>query len=324
VWDALVFKPVAGRVGLDRCRIMITGSAPIAPHVLEFLRVVFCARICEGYGQTECSAAATLTSWSDQATKNHVGGPLAGNEVKLCSVPEMGYLVTDTVHDRQVDAATGAVLQAGDKCFGRGEICYRGANVFAGYYKDPARTAEALDADGWLHSGDIGLWDSNGNMRIFDRKKNIFKLSQGEYVAAEKIEVQLAKSGFVSAIWVHGDSLHAFLVAVVVPNPERAAQWAKAAGKPADLAALCADADFKAAVLADLGAVGKANKLQGFELPKAVHLEATPWLPDGDARQLLTPTFKLKRVEARKHYEKQIDAMYAADVIGGKAGLKVK
>ena len=327
LYDRLVFRALAERVGLDRVKIMLTGSAPIAPHVLEFLRVVFSVRVMEGYGQTECSAAATLTCWADQATKNHVGGPLAGNEVKLCSVPEMGYLVTDTVHDRQVDAATGAVLQAGDKCFGRGEICYRGANVFKGYYKDKARTAEALDSDGWLHSGDIGIWDANGNLRIVDRKKNIFKLSQGEYVAAEKIEVQLAKSGFVSAIWVHGDSLHSFLVAVVVPNPERAAQWAKAAGKPgggADLAALCADADFKAAVLADLGAVGKANKLQGFELPKAVHLEATPWLPDGDARQLLTPTFKLKRVDAKKYYEKQIDAMYAADVIGGKAGLKVK
>jgi long-chain acyl-CoA synthetase len=328
LWDRLVFRAVAARVGLDRVKLMLTGSAPIAPHVLEFLRVVFCVRICEGYGQTECSAASTLTIWADQATKNHVGGPLAINEVKLCAVPEMGYFPTDTVHDRQVDAASGAVLQAGDKCFGRGEVCYRGANVFSGYYKDAAKTAEALDASGWLHSGDIGIWDVNGNLRIVDRKKNIFKLAQGEYVAAEKIEVQLAKSAFVSAIWVHGDSLHSFLVAVVVPNPERAAQWAREtpgkAGAAADLAALCADADLRKAVAADLAAVGKANKLQGFELPRDVHLEAVPWLPEKDARQLLTPTFKLKRVEARKHYEKQIDAMYAVEAIGGKTGVKVK
>jgi long-chain acyl-CoA synthetase len=328
LWDRLVFRAVGERVGLDRCKLMLTGSAPIAPHVLEFLRVVFCARICEGYGQTECSAAATLTSWADQATKNHVGGPLAGNEVKLCAVPEMGYLPSDTAHDRQVDAATGAVLQAGDRCFGRGEVCYRGANVFAGYYKDEARTAEALDADGWLHSGDIGIWDVNGNLRIVDRKKNIFKLAQGEYVAAEKIEVQLAKSAFVSAVWVHGDSLHSFLVSVVVPSPERAAQWAKETpGKAelaADLKALCADKDFKAAVIADLAAVGKAGRLQSFELARDVHLEETPWLPDNDPRQLLTPTFKFKRAEAKKHYAKQIDAMYASEAIGGKTGLKVK
>ena len=327
LWDRLVFRAVAERVGLDRCKLMLTGSAPIAPHVLEFLRVVFCARICEGYGQTECSAAATLTCWSDQATKNHVGSPLAGNEVKLCAVPEMGYLTTDTVHDRQVDAA-GAVVQEGDRCSGRGEVCYRGANVFAGYYKDPVRTAEALDADGWLHSGDIGIWDVNGNLRLVDRKKNIFKLAQGEYVAAEKIEVQLAKSTFVGAIWVHGDSLHSFLVAVVVPSADRAALWAKETpGKAelaADLKAICADKDFKAAVIADLAAVGKAGRLQSFELARDVHLEAEPWLPDNDPRGLLTPTFKFKRNEAKKYYVAQIDAMYANEAIGGKSGIKVK
>ena len=92
----------------------------------------------------------------------------------------------------------------------------------------------------------------------------------------------------------------------------------------ADLKALCADKDFKAAVIADLAAVGKAGRLQSFELARDVHLEETPWLPDNDPRQLLTPTFKFKRAEAKKHYAKQIDAMYAREAIGGKTGLKVK
>lgn len=320
LYDRLVFAGVARMAGFDRVRIMLTGSAPIAPHVIEFMRCVFSCRVCEGYGQTECSAAATLTSMADQATKNHVGGPLAGNEVKLAAVPEMGYLPSDTVHDRQVDER-GVVVQEGVKCSGRGEVCYRGANVFAGYYKDAAKTAEALDAEGWLHSGDIGIWDSNGNLRIVDRKKNIFKLAQGEYVAAEKIEVQLAKSTFVSAIWVHGDSLHSFVVAVVVPSPEHAKLWAQGRGRSgaaAELAALCADPEYKAALVADLEAVGKAGRLQGFERPKEVHLEPKAWTAD----DLLTPTFKLKRVDAKRHYAAQIDAMYAHEAIGGVKGLR--
>jgi long-chain acyl-CoA synthetase len=304
-FDALVFAPVAKRVGLDRVRVMLTGSAPIAPHVIEFLRLVFRARVCEGYGQTECAAAATLTAFSDQAIKGHVGGPLACNEVKLVSVAEMGYLVADRFHDR-VLAPDGSVEQAGIPCLGRGEVCYRGANVFPGYYKDAEKTAEALDADGWLHSGDIGIWDSNCNLRIVDRKKNIFKLSQGEYVAAEKIEVVMMKCPRVAAAWVHGDSLHSVIVAVVVPAAENMIAWAKANGKGSlTLAQLCADADAKRAVLEDLQAVCRASKLQSFEVIKALHLEPTPWTPE----DLLTPSFKIKRAEAKKHYAKVIDDM---------------
>jgi long-chain acyl-CoA synthetase len=141
----------------------------------------------EGYGQTECAAAASLTMREDVTNIGHVGVPLACNEIKLVSVEDMGYRYDDTFHGRQLNA-DGSVAVKGEECNGRGEVCFRGPNVFAGYYKSPDKTAEALDADGWLHSGDIGMWTPQGYLRIVDRKKNIFKLSQGEYVAAEKIE----------------------------------------------------------------------------------------------------------------------------------------
>jgi long-chain acyl-CoA synthetase len=134
-------------------------------------------QVLEGYGQTESAAAATLTAYGDQSSTGHVGGPLANNEVKLVSVPEMDYLVTDEYHGRVVEE-DGTVTSEGIPCMGRGEICYRGANIFLGYFKNPEKTAEAKDEDGWLHSGDIGMFTPEGNLKIVDRKKNIFKLSQ--------------------------------------------------------------------------------------------------------------------------------------------------
>jgi long-chain acyl-CoA synthetase len=296
VWDKIVFSKVAARVGLDRVRVLLTGSAPIAGHVLKFLRIAFSATLCEGYGQTECSAAATLTDPGDQASLGHVGGPLPCNEVKLVSVGEMGYNVTDTAHGREVDAA-GAVVNPGIVCVGRGEVCYRGANVFAGYYKDPEKTKEAVDKDGWLHSGDIGLWDANGCLRIVDRKKNIFKLSQGEYVAAEKIENVYIKANLVGAAFVYGDSLHSVLVAVICPDEAAGKAWAAANGHAgATLKDLCGNAAFKKEVEKQMEEMAKEAKLQGFEKARGVHLESEPWTPD----DILTPSFKLKRADAQK------------------------
>lgn len=318
VWDGIAFKAVAVRVGLDRCRLMVSGSAPLAAHVMEFLRIVFCTVVVEGYGQTECGGAATVQNPGDMATLGHVGAPLACNEVKLVSVEDLGYLVTDTVHGREVDKA-GAVRAEGIPCDGRGEVCYRGPNIFPGYYKDAEKTAEALDADGWLHSGDIGIWTAAGYLKIVDRKKNMFKLSQGEYVAAEKVEV-CTLGGFVQQIFVYGDSLHSMLVAIVVPNPDALRLWAREnhhADTP--LATLCTDKAVKTMILKDLQARGKAAGLQGFEIPKDLLLDPEPWSPE----RLMTPTFKLKRADAKRHYQEQIDAMYSVlDPVAGKAGLK--
>ena len=142
------------------------------------MRIIFSTPLVEGYGLTESSAAVTCTSIHEQASLHHVGTPVGCNEVKLVSVPELGYRVSDTVHGRQEDDSGGAVTNAGIPCQGRGEVCFRGWNITSGYYKDPVKTADTLDDEGWLHSGDIGLIDSAGNLRIIDRKKNIFKLAQ--------------------------------------------------------------------------------------------------------------------------------------------------
>lgn len=111
LWDALVFGKVAKRVGLDRCRLMVTGSAPIVPAVMEFLRVCFSCPVQEGYGQTECAAACTIT-YPDDFSLGHVGAPMPGFKIKLVDVTEMNYLSSDTSHN-------------GKPCRGRGEICVK-------------------------------------------------------------------------------------------------------------------------------------------------------------------------------------------------------
>jgi long-chain acyl-CoA synthetase len=152
---------------------MITGSAPISKEVMEFLRICFSCPIMEGYGQTECTCAATCTLEKEQNIGGQVGVPIVCSEICLVSVPEMNYCVDEIVNGKNVE---------------KGEICFRGPNVFQGYWKNPEKTLEAIDENGWLHSGDIGTWLPNGNLKIIDRKKNIFKLAQGEYIAPEKIE----------------------------------------------------------------------------------------------------------------------------------------
>lgn len=295
VWDNVVFGPLKKRLGLDRVEIILTGSAPLSVEVMTFLRAVFGCPVMEGYGQTESAAVSTL-SLPDDFTVGHVGVPAPSNEIALFDVPEMGYLSTDTKHGEL-------------PCRGRGEICFRGVNVFKEYYKLPEKTAETLDSDGWLHSGDIGVWTVAGKLKIVDRKKNIFKLSQGEYVAAEKIENIYASSPLVAQSFVYGDSLQSTLVAIVVPDEEQLRLWwAKEGGATkATLAQLCADPKVIKGVFADMTRVGKEGKLKGFEEAKAIFLDHQVFSVE---RGLLTPTFKLKRQEARELYRPIIDDLY--------------
>lgn len=166
-----------------RVRVMITGSAPIAKEVLDFLKIAFCIQIHEGYGQTECAAPAAMT-WGSDPLSGHVGAPFPSMEIKLVDVPEMNY----TSEDRNEE---GLLIP-------RGEVVYRGYNCFKGYFRQPKLTAETIDSEGWVHTGDIGQFTSNGCLKIIDRKKNIFKLSQGEYVIPDKIESKLAQSPFIA------------------------------------------------------------------------------------------------------------------------------
>ncbi|KAJ3335626.1 hypothetical protein HDU91_002097, partial [Kappamyces sp. JEL0680] len=190
----------------------------------------------------------------------------------LRDVPAMGYFSSDLPYPR-------------------GEICIKGTNIFKGYYKAPDKSLETLSSDGWCYTGDVGMWDECGRLKIIDRVKNIFKLAQGEYIAPEKIEMVYQRHEIVSQVFIYGDSLQAFVVGIVVINEGTFVDWCSAKGFSGGTASeLCAKREVRAAVQKSLDTFGREHGLQGFENTKAVYLDTNPFSPENG---LLTPTFKL-------------------------------
>ena len=290
-YDTVVFSKMREALG-GKMRFMLTSAAPMAPDRLKFLKIAMSCPILEGYGQTESTGGSFVTD-SQDSTCGHVGGPTPALEFKLVDVPDMKY----TSMDRD---------DKGERC-PRGEVCIRGAPIFRGYYKDEEKTKEAVDEDGWLHTGDVGRVDSFGRLTIIDRKKNIFKLAQGEYIAPEKIETVLLRSKLLAEVYVYGDSLQTFCVLIGVPNPSELIGLCKSKGiTEEDVSKLCDDKEVRKIVQAELEKVGKKEGLQGFEIPKRVYLRPDSFGKDG----LITPTLKLKRNETREFCKGIIDELY--------------
>jgi long-chain acyl-CoA synthetase len=276
---------------------MLTGSAPISADVLNFLKICFACPIFEGYGSTENCACATLTAGNDTQS-GHVGGPNAAVEIKLVDCPALNYLSTDK--DEEGNHAP------------RGEVCLRGPIIFKGYFNDPENTANALDSNGWLHSGDVGCIFSNGCLKILDRVKNIFKLSHGEYVAPEKLENVLLLNKYVGQIMVHGDSLENYVVAIIIPKKDAVLTWFKSQGNNEvtleNIAQFYNDEGLKKEILADMEKFGRSKDFKGFEVIKKVFLTDQTFTLDNG---LLTPTMKVKRHEVKNKYIEEIKKMYS-------------
>ncbi|KAL8612617.1 hypothetical protein ACOMHN_006603 [Nucella lapillus] len=284
-WDKLVFQKIQAALG-GRVRIITSGSAPLSPHVLAFLRCVVGCPLVEGYGQTENHAICAMQLVGDFCVGT-VGPPLSCCAIKLTDIPEMGYMASQD----------------------RGEVCVKGPIVFKGYLKDQAKTDEALDKEGWLHTGDIGEWTEEGSLRIIDRKKHIFKLAQGEYIAPEKVENVCIQCPLVAQTYIHGESLKSCLVGVVVPDPDIFPAYAlQKLNLHGTLEELCKNVEVKKHLLSALTELGKKSGLTAFEIVKDIYVHPELFSVENG---LLTPTFKSKRQELAKFFKPQIDAMYS-------------
>jgi len=266
--DALA--PVRAQIGLDDCKVAFSGAAPIPLEVFMFF-LKLGLPMSEIYGMSECSGPMTWEPFD--VHPGTVGPPIPGCEVKLLD---------------------------------DGEVCCRGGNVFEGYLKDPEKTEEVLDADGWLHSGDIGVFDDGGYLKIVDRKKELIITAGGKNISPANIEAALKSFPLVGQACVVGD-MRPYVVALVVLDPEVAPAWAKAQGiEGGTLGELARHPDVRAEVER---IVAEANKhFNQVEQVKRFTLLGEEWLPDSEE---LTPTMKLKRRGVLTKYAEEIDALYA-------------
>lgn len=293
VYDRLIFSKVKAVLG-GNVQYITSGSAPIRGDVLKLLRVVLSCDVREGYGQTENYGMCTVM-YPNDTSLGSVGAIYPGMELKLRDVPDLGYT-------------------SEDKPFPRGEVLVKSQCTFPGYYKDEAKTKEALTDDGFLRTGDIAAIDQFNRVKIVDRVKSLLKLSQGEYVAIDNLSEFYGQNPLAAQLLVHGDSFRDYLIGISVPEPTTFAPLASkilgrsiSAEDAAALSEACQDEKVIAAYLDQYHKIARTNKLKGYEYIKGLYLTMEPFSVENG---LLTPTFKVKRHEAVKHFKDQIEAVY--------------
>jgi len=268
--DRLVFAKLRARTG-GRLKLFFSGGAPLSPEIAKFF---FSARlpVAEGYGLTETSPVLTINP-PERIKIGTVGKPIPGIEIRLAD---------------------------------DGEILAKGPGIMQGYYNKPDATREALDADGWFHTGDIGDLDADGYLKITDRKKDLIVTAGGKNIAPQPIENLVKTSKFVANAVMLGDK-RKFPIMLVVPNFETLERWARERRLAfASRAQLIALADVQAKVEREV--MGELRDLAKFEMPKRVLLlEHDFTIESGE----LTPTLKVKRRVVEKRYKELVDRTYA-------------
>lgn len=275
LYDRIWAKKVAAALGLERAKYMVSGSAPLDPTLHNFLRVATGTDVLQGYGLTETYACSTAQSSRD-LTAGNCGRIAPCVEACLVSLPDMEYYVDDKPHPR-------------------GELLLRGNSLFREYFKNTEETSKAMTEDGWFRTGDVCTIDEMGRFTIIDRRKNVLKLAQGEYISPERLEgVILSELGYIAQAYVHGDSMQTFLVGVFGVQPDMFAPFAsKVLGRTiaaTDLEAIKTalnDDRIRRAVLRDLERVAKKHKLAGYERVRNCAIKMEPFSVENN---LLTPT----------------------------------
>ncbi|WP_327117734.1 thioester reductase domain-containing protein [Nocardia sp. NBC_01730] len=244
----------------------MTASAPISAEMKAFVESYLDLHLVDGYGSTEAGAIFV----DGQVRRPPV------IDYKLADAPDLGYFHTDQPHPR-------------------GELLVMSHDLFPGYYKRPEVTAEVFDADGYYRTGDIVAEVGPDQLMYLDRRNNVLKLSQGEFVTVSKLEAVFGSSRLVRQIYVYGNSARAYLLAVVVPTEDALSRG-------------CGDIDSLQALVSDsLQDVASTAGLQSYEIPRGLIIETTPFTLENG---LLTGIRKLARPKLEEHYGERLEQLY--------------
>ncbi len=268
--DAVAFSTIRQLIGLDELDLAVTGAAPMTPELLQWFRAIG-VPLSEIYGMSESTGPI---SFAARRPKVGTVGP---------AVPGLTLAIADD-----------------------GEVIFKCGNVFKGYLNDPGKTAEAIDEDGWVHTGDIGELDEDGYLRIVDRKKELIITAGGKNISPANLEAALKTIPLVGQAAAIGDN-RPFVAALVVLDPEVAPAWAAKHG----LEGLTLEelAEAKEVVAEIEGALDEAmSRFNNAERVKKVKVLGEEWLPDSE---LMTPTSKLKRRGIHSRFAEEIEAFYA-------------
>ncbi|MFV9636395.1 carboxylic acid reductase [Mycobacterium neumannii] len=242
----------------------MTGSAPISPEMKEFVESLLDLHLTDGYGSTEAGSIFV----DGQVTRPPVV------DYRLVDVPDLGYYRTD-------------------RPYPRGELLVKSETMFPGYYKRPEITASVFDDDGYYKTGDIVAEVGPDRLVYLDRRNNVLKLSQGEFVTVARLEAAFGTSPLVRQIFVYGNSARSYLLAVIVPTEDALAGYDGAELKPA--------------ITESLQEVARTAGLQSYEIPRDFIVETTPFTLENG---LLTGIRKLARPTLKEHYADRLEALY--------------
>ena len=290
IYDPLIFKKVRNMFG-GKVQCLLSASAPMQKDLAGDFKIFLSVPIVEALGMTELSGATFCTNTKDLSNLT-VGGITGGAKLILKNVPELDYYIDDVIDGVNCPA---------------GEICVKGPMIFQGYYKNEEENNKSFDKDGYFHTGDVGrLYPNLGNgLRVVDRAKEIFKLSQGEYIVPAKLESVYYKCRYVKQIMIYGNSNMNHIIAIINPDMERCAQ-----DLGVSVEELNKDEEnpkLKELIRKSLEENASEAKLNGLEKVKYMLLTFEGFTVNNGC---MTPTMKVIRKKVELKFKERIDRIY--------------
>ena len=291
IYDKLVFAKIRAMFG-NKLKTVLCASAPMPKELADDFKVFLSIPIIEGLGMTELSGSAFCTNYHD-LNNFTAGGVTSGVKMIIKSVPDLGYTIDDMIDGINCPA---------------GEICLKGPLIFNGYYKNDLENSKAFDEDGYFHTGDVGrIFPYYGNgLKIVDRVKEIFKLSQGEYIIPAKLESVYVKSNYIQQIMIYGNSTMNYILAIICPDKQHCARELDITEE--ELVKDEENPKLKKIILNDLDRLAIDANFNGLEKVKFILLTFEGFTIQNEC---MTPTMKIVRKKVEIRYKNRIEKLFS-------------